>query len=48
MPTAQQLRQAQNMLNVYRGSRVLAVTITFEEWMTQLRKRQNSCGNKGS
>jgi hypothetical protein len=33
MPTAEELKQAQNMLNAYRGNRVLAVTITYEDWM---------------
>ena len=31
--TPEELKAAQNMLHAYRGNRVLAVTITVEEWM---------------
>jgi hypothetical protein len=33
MPSPSELESAKNMLNAYRGNRVLAVTITYDEWM---------------
>ncbi|MGO8787112.1 MAG: hypothetical protein ACLQVL_06985 [Terriglobia bacterium] len=33
MPTVDEVKQVRNRLNAYRGNRVLAVAISYEEWI---------------